>query len=90
VPLLKDEGVNKLQTNKELASPSTTLGIFPNSDTLYSTAIFDLSAEDLIVTVPKVDPGRYWSFSFFDACVQIRQRLTRAQLIVTGLALILQ
>jgi hypothetical protein len=67
VPLLKEEGVNNLQTRTELSDPSTTLGVFPNSDTLYSTAVFDLSAEDLIVTVPEVDVGRFWSFSFFDA-----------------------
>jgi hypothetical protein len=43
--------------------------VAPNVDTLYSTAAFDLSAGDLIVTVPHVDPGRYWSFSFYDPLV---------------------
>jgi hypothetical protein len=37
-----------------------------NADTIYSFALFDLSAGDLTVTVPEVDAGRYWSFSFFD------------------------
>jgi hypothetical protein len=71
VPLLEEEGVNKLQTRIELSNPSTMLGVLPNADTLYSTAVLDLSAEDLIVTVPEVDPGRFWSFSFYDACVRV-------------------
>lgn len=52
--------------NTQLANPSETAVVAPNVDTLYGTAIFDLSVGDLVITVPNVDPGRYWSVSLFD------------------------
>jgi hypothetical protein len=64
--LLSSIGVNTLAANTQLSTPSAKGIDFPNVDTLYATAIFDLSIGDLIVTVPDVDPGRYWSFSFHD------------------------
>jgi hypothetical protein len=55
--------------NTQLANPSETAVVAPNVDTLYGTAIFDLSIGDLVITVPNVDPGRYWSVSLFDPSV---------------------
>ena len=66
--MLETNGTNVLIPNTELASPFYYNGGVggPNVDTLYSTGFFDLSGGSLIVTVPEVDQGRYWSFAFFD------------------------
>lgn len=37
----------------------------PNVDTLYSLAILDLSAGDLVIEVPNIT-DRYWVFPFYD------------------------
>ncbi|KAF1989741.1 hypothetical protein K402DRAFT_349836 [Aulographum hederae CBS 113979] len=66
VPLIAFAGVNTLFANTNLANASQTEVVFPNADTLYSTAAFDLTRDDLTVTVPEVDPGRYWSVSVYD------------------------
>jgi len=68
IPLLESPGVNKLERSTGLGTPSSSL-LGPNVDTLYGFALFDISASDLIVTVPEVDPSRYWSFAFFDPYV---------------------
>ena len=39
----------------------------PNSDTPYSQLGLDLRAEPVVLTVPEVDPGRYFSLQFIDA-----------------------
>ncbi|KAJ7193116.1 hypothetical protein GGX14DRAFT_506191, partial [Mycena pura] len=49
-----------------LADPSSRNVILPNVDTLYSTAILDLSHGDLVATIPAVDPGRFVVWAFYD------------------------
>jgi hypothetical protein len=38
----------------------------PNSDTPYSWIGFDLRAEPVVVTVPRIEEGRYWSLQLID------------------------
>jgi hypothetical protein len=61
-----DAAVNVLVPATTLATPSETSVALPNVDTLYSTAVFDLSENDIVVTVPQVDANRYWNFGFYD------------------------
>lgn len=37
----------------------------PNSDTLYSEALIDLSATDLVITVPEIE-DRFFVAAFYD------------------------
>lgn len=53
----------RLFTYKDLAVLS------PNSDTPYSLAWLDLRAEPVVITVPKVDKGRYYSAQLVDGNV---------------------
>jgi hypothetical protein len=39
----------------------------PNSDTPYSTIGLDLRAEPMVLTVPEIEAGRYYSLQFIDA-----------------------
>jgi hypothetical protein len=39
----------------------------PNSDTPYSQLGLDLRAEPIVLTVPAIEPGRYYSLQFIDA-----------------------
>ena len=55
-----------LGKSTKLANANETAVGTPNVDTLYGTAVFDLSRGDLLVTVPDTDEGRYWSFSLYD------------------------
>ena len=63
---ISDAAVNLLIPATTLATPSETAVVLPNVDTLYSTAVFDLSEDDVVVTVPQVDANRYWNFGFYD------------------------
>lgn len=54
-------------SNGKLSDPNTTtVDGRANVDTVYSTAIFDLAAEDVVLTVPRVEPDRFYLFAFFD------------------------
>lgn len=48
------------------ATPQETTVVLPNVDTIYSAAVFDLSSNDINVTIPTIDADRYWSFAFYD------------------------
>lgn len=58
--------VNQLVHTTQFATPQSTIVVLPNVDTLYSTALYDLSQNDLRVIVPEIGPDRYWSFAFYD------------------------
>jgi hypothetical protein len=63
---VSDTAVNVLFPATTLATPTETAVVLPNVDTLYSTAVLDLSENDIVVTVPQVDANRYWNFAFYD------------------------
>ncbi|KAE9367521.1 DUF1214-domain-containing protein [Stipitochalara longipes BDJ] len=66
LPFVDANAVNLLVHSTEIATPQSTIVVLPNVDTLYSTALYDLSQNDLRVTIPNIGPDRYWSFAFYD------------------------
>ncbi|KAJ5125360.1 DUF1254-domain-containing protein [Penicillium atrosanguineum] len=57
---------NRFQHMRQLATSASQAVVRPNVDTLYSTAVIDLSHHDVVVDIPVVK-GRYWVFPFYDA-----------------------
>ena len=57
---------NQLYHNEKLSTPDDTWVTTPNSDTLYSRAWLDLRAEPIIITIPKIEPDRYYTFQLID------------------------
>ncbi|KAK6969136.1 DUF1254-like protein [Favolaschia claudopus] len=49
-----------------LANASSRTVILPNTDTLYSAALLDLSAGDVVVTMPERELGRFYVLPFYD------------------------
>ncbi len=58
---------NQLANVGRVFTPADTAVQTPNSDTPYSMLGFDLRAEPLVLTVPKLEAGRYFSIQFIDA-----------------------
>lgn len=61
------EPANKLKTVTTLADPSSTAVVRPNVDTFYSSMSYDVGYHDIEITVPQVEPNRYWSIAFYTA-----------------------
>jgi hypothetical protein len=57
---------NKLTNAKSVATPEDKFVVTPNSDTPYSYLWMDLRAEPLVVTVPKIEPSRYYTGQMID------------------------
>lgn len=64
--LLHSIGANQLLHNRELQNANFRGVVSPNVDTLYSTAIFDLSHSDLVISVPEVPSSQFALFSYYD------------------------
>src|ERR1700749_3518321 len=52
---------NTLTNPKSVATPEDKFVVTPNSDTPYSYLWMDLRAEPIVVTVPKIEPNRYYT-----------------------------
>ncbi|MEO1396435.1 MAG: DUF1254 domain-containing protein [Cyanobacteria bacterium J06634_5] len=59
--------LNKLLGKAQLFTPSDTTIQTPNADTPYCVVGADLRAEPLVLTVPVIDPKRYYSIQLIDA-----------------------
>lgn len=57
---------NQIKNEPRLYTYKDTTILSPNSDTPYSIAWLDLRAEPVVITVPKVDKGRYYSAQLVD------------------------
>jgi hypothetical protein len=57
---------NTIASSARVFTPEDKAVQTPNSDTPYSTTGVDLRAEPLVLTVPAVDKGRYYSLQFID------------------------
>ncbi|KAF2172116.1 hypothetical protein M409DRAFT_17356 [Zasmidium cellare ATCC 36951] len=57
---------NFIYHSRELSTPDNRTVVKPNVDTLYSTAVLDLSQTDLALTVPDIPSSQYALFSFYD------------------------
>lgn len=58
---------NEIHNESRAYTPDDKAIQTPNSDTPYSQLGTDLRAEPLVITVPAVDKGRYYSLQFIDA-----------------------
>ncbi|MCX5515759.1 DUF1254 domain-containing protein [Kaistia algarum] len=62
--------LNTLNNVARVFTPADTGVITPNSDTPYSFLVMDLRAEPLVVTLPAIEPGRYYSMQLVDLYTQ--------------------
>ncbi|KAI7160514.1 hypothetical protein KC349_g3453 [Hortaea werneckii] len=65
-PLIQSIGVNNIFHRREPPNADFRDVVRPNVDTIYSTAIYDLSHNDVLLTVPLVPDDQYALFSFYD------------------------
>lgn len=59
-------GVNHMGHARQLSTPQNRATVKPNVDTVYSVALFDLSAGDVLIDIPEVPADQYALFSFHD------------------------
>jgi hypothetical protein len=57
---------NTLASSRSVATPDDKFVVTPNSDTPYSYLWMDLRAEPIVVTMPKVEPNRYYTGQLVD------------------------
>lgn len=57
---------NELSCEARVFTPKDRAIVTPNSDTPYCMFWMDLRAEPLVLTVPEMDPKRYYSFQLID------------------------
>jgi hypothetical protein len=58
--------VNKFWHAQEVLDATYRDGGCPNNDTAYSVAWIDVSQEPVILTIPEIDPKRYWTMEMFE------------------------
>jgi hypothetical protein len=63
---LADAPTNQLASDRTLATASNEAFVAPNLDTLYTFGHVNLTKGPLVLRVPKVSGGRYYSFEFLD------------------------
>jgi hypothetical protein len=66
---LQHEGTNVLGSHNTTATASTRNVVRPNVDTVYAAGTFDLSATDLVLTMPLMAEDRFYLFAFYDPSV---------------------
>jgi hypothetical protein len=57
---------NSLNSSKSVATPEDKFVVTPNSDTPYSYLWMDLRAEPIVITMPKIEPHRYYTTQLVD------------------------
>jgi len=57
---------NTLKSSRSVATPEDKFVVTPNSDTPYSYLWMDLRAEPMVVTMPKIEPNRYYTGQLID------------------------
>jgi hypothetical protein len=58
--------MNQVHSTANVYTPADKAVQTPNSDTPYSTAILDLRAEPVVVTLPAIEKSRYYSVQMID------------------------
>jgi hypothetical protein len=58
--------INTLNSSKSVATSDDKFVVTPNSDTPYSYLWMDLRAEPIVVTMPKIEPNRYYTAQLVD------------------------
>ena len=75
---------NTIGRTSGVATPDDTFVVTPNSDTPYTFLWADLRAEPVVITVPKIEAGRYYTgqlidlYTFNFAYLGTRARVARA------------
>ncbi|MCM2534667.1 DUF1254 domain-containing protein [Neobacillus pocheonensis] len=59
--------LNQFYHYRNLADDTVKTVVSPNNDTLYSYTFIDLSKGPVVLSIPKIDNGRYFTFQFIDA-----------------------
>jgi hypothetical protein len=57
---------NTINSSKTVATPDDKFVVTPNSDTPYSYLWMDLRAEPIVITMPKIEPSRYYTAQLVD------------------------
>jgi hypothetical protein len=57
---------NQIKNIARVATPEDKVIVAPNADTPYSWACLDLRAEPVVLSTPRVEPGRYFSAQLID------------------------
>jgi hypothetical protein len=57
---------NSLNSSKSVATPEDKFVVTPNSDTPYSYLWMDLRVEPIVITMPKIEPNRYYTTQLVD------------------------
>jgi hypothetical protein len=57
---------NAISNSKSVATPDDKFVVTPNSDTPYSYLWMDLRTEPVVITVPKIEPDRYYTCQMID------------------------
>jgi hypothetical protein len=57
---------NTVNSSKSVATPEDKFVVTPNSDTPYSYLWMDLRAEPIVITMPKIEPNRYYTAQLVD------------------------
>jgi hypothetical protein len=66
VPRIQYTGTNSLAHSRSLRTAADREVVKPNADTLYSNAIYDLSRQDVAITIPEIPSDQFALFSFYD------------------------
>lgn len=59
-------GTNILAHARGLATAANREVVKPNADTIYSNAVYDLSRQDVAITIPEIPSDQFALFSFYD------------------------
>jgi len=57
---------NAVHSSKSVATPDDKFVVTPNSDTPYSYLWMDLRAEPIVISMPKIEPNRYYTTQLVD------------------------
>jgi hypothetical protein len=66
VPRIQQAGTNSLLHARGLSTAASRAVVKPNADTIYSNAVYDLSRQDVAITIPEVPSDQFALFSFYD------------------------
>jgi hypothetical protein len=62
-------GTNVFAKENSTSTASTRTVVRPNVDTIYGSITYDLSATDLILSLPPMEEDRFYLFAFYDPSV---------------------
>ena len=70
---------NNITFARQLITANDTGTVTPNADTLYGYAFLNMTSEPIVLQIPPIEPGRYYTFQLMDAYTNNYQYLgTRA------------